>query len=400
MGKLHQILPFTESAFFYFILIGVALLAFGKLLLSKTLKYSYLMAFVSLAYILLYFTKPIQIIGLMTYFYLIYLLFARVLKFSGLLLPVILISLPMIFMKTLNILPTEEPGALHTLATIFQVAGISFMTFKVIQLYIDEGQKEERVSVLDFFNFAAFVPTLLIGPIDRFARFKENVNKGYESMTSELFLDGLNDLIRGLLYKFIIAHAILVMILDQLENDGTILFHLANMYAYLFYLFFDFAGYSLLAIGVGKMMGIHVPINFNKPFLAVNPKDFWKRWHATLGDWLNDYFFKPIFKELTTKKRFKPIQRQNLALFLTFTLMGFWNGFELHYILSGMLFGLFSITHNYYVYRCKKEGRDVFFGKLSPRAVQLVSIFLMFNSVAFAIYVFSGKISYLFDKIF
>ena len=71
MGKLHQILPFTEFGFFYFVAIGIALLAFGKLILSKTLKYSYLMAFVSLAYILLYFTKPVQIIGLMTYFYLI-----------------------------------------------------------------------------------------------------------------------------------------------------------------------------------------------------------------------------------------------------------------------------------------------------------------------------------------
>ncbi|WP_343632164.1 MBOAT family O-acyltransferase [Fluviicola sp.] len=400
MGKLNQMLPFTESGFFYFLLLGVALLVICKGLFSRKLKYAYVLAVISLAYIILYFTKPVQILGLMTYCYLIYLLFARVLKYSGLLIPVILLSLPMIFMKTLNILPTGEPGALHTLATIFQIAGISFMTFKVIQLYIDEGQKEERVSVLDFFNFTAFVPTLLIGPIDRFGRFKQNVDNGYESMTSELFLDGLNDLVRGLLYKFIIAHGILVLVLNQLENNGTVLFHLTNMYSYLFYLFFDFAGYSLLAIGFGKMMGIRVPINFNKPFLAVNPKDFWKRWHATLGDWLNDYFFKPIFKELTTKKKFKPIQRQNLALFLTFTLMGFWNGFELHFILSGMLFGLFSITHNYYVYRCKKEGRDVFFGKLSPKAVQFISIFLMFNSVAFAIYVFSGKISYLFDKIF
>ena len=303
-------------------------------------------------------------------------------------------------MKTLNILPTEEPGVLHVLSTIFQIAGISFMTFKVIQLYIDESPKEKVVSLLDFFNFTAFIPTLLIGPIDRFSRFNENVRAGYESMTPDAFLDGLNDLIRGLLYKFIIAHGISILVLERLENDGTIWFHLENMYSYLFYLFFDFAGYSLLAIGFSKMMGIQTPINFNKPFLAVNPKDFWKRWHATLGDWLNDYFFKPIFKELTTKKKFKPIQRQNLALFLTFTLMGFWNGFELHYILSGMLFGLFSITHNYYIYLCKKKGKDVFFGKLHPGMIKVISIFLMFNSVAFAIYLFSGKLSYLFDKIF
>lgn len=400
MKDLHATLPFTEPRFFYFLLIGVALLGLCKLLFSGKPKYAYVLAFISLAYIVLFFTKPVQILGLIAYCYGIYYLFARVLKFQGLLLPVILLSLPMIFMKTLNILPTGEPGALHTLSLIFQIAGISFMTFKVIQLYIDEGTQEKTVSVLDFFNFTAFVPTLLIGPIDRYARFNENVRKGYESMTSESFLDGINDIVRGLLYKFIIAHAISILVLERLYNDGTFLFHLTTMYSYLFYLFFDFAGYSLLAIGFSKLIGIQTPINFNKPFLAVNPKDFWKRWHATLGDWLNDYFFKPIFKELTTKKKFKPIQRQNLALFLTFTLMGFWNGFELHYILSGMLFGLFSITHNYYVYRCKKEGRDVFFGNLPPQAVRLISIFLMFNSVAFAIYVFSGKISYLFDKIY
>ena len=399
MGKLHSVLPFTEPGFFYFLFIGVGLLVLGKQFFKK-LKYSYFLAFISLVYLLAFFTKPIQILGLIGYFYGIYFLFSRVLKYSGLLFPVILISLPMIFMKTLNILPTEGPGLLKGLSTVFQVAGISFMTFKVIQLYIDESQKEKGVSALDFFNFTAFVPTLLIGPIDRFSRFNENVKAGYESMTSETFLDGLNDLIRGLLYKFIIAHGISVLVLERLENNGTALFHLENMYSYLFYLFFDFAGYSLLAIGFSKMMGIRTPINFNKPFLAVNPKDFWKRWHATLGDWLNDYFFKPIFKELTTKKKFKPIQRQNLALFLTFTLMGFWNGFELHYILSGMLFGLFSITHNYYIYLCKKKGKDVFFGKIHPKMIQLISIFLMFNSVAFAIYLFSGKISYLFDKIF
>ncbi|MNJ84370.1 Peptidoglycan O-acetyltransferase [compost metagenome] len=400
MGKLHSVLPFTEPGFFYFLFIGIGLLVLGKQFFSGKLKYSYFLAFICLAYLLLFFTKPIQILGLMGYFYGIYYLFSRVLKYGGLLLPVVLISLPMIFMKTLNILPTEGSGILKGLSLVFQVAGISFMTFKVIQLYIDESQKEKAVSALDFFNFTAFVPTLLIGPIDRFSRFNENVKTGYESMTSEAFLDGLNDLIRGLLYKFIIAHGISILVLDRLENNGTVLFHLENMYSYLFYLFFDFAGYSLLAIGFSKMMGIQTPINFNKPFLAVNPKDFWKRWHATLGDWLNDYFFKPIFKELTTKKKFKPIQRQNLALFLTFTLMGFWNGFQLHYILSGMLFGLFSISHNYYVYLCKKKGKDVFFGKLSPKAIQIISIFLMFNSVAFAIYLFSGKISYMFDKIF
>jgi len=142
-----------------------------------------------------------------------------------------------------------------------------------------------------FFNFVAFVPTLLIGPIDRFQRFNIDINEGYENITAKRTHEGWNIFVKGLLYKFIIAEAIRRLILAHLIDDGSIVYHLSYMYTYLFYLFFDFAGYSLLAIGFGKFLGVDVPINFDKPFLAVNPKEFWKRWHKTLGDWLGDYFF-------------------------------------------------------------------------------------------------------------
>ena len=72
--------------------------------------------------------------------------------------------------------------------------------------------------------------------------------------------------------------------------------------------------------------------------------------------------------------------------------MGFWNGFQLHYIVSGMLFGLYSVIHNYYVYKCKRTKKDVVFGSLNPKIVKIISIFIMFNAVAFAIYIFSGKL--------
>lgn len=400
MIHLHSVLPFTDFSFFCFLFLGILLLLVFKAFLWEKVAYKYVLAGINLAYICLLFTKPLQILGLILYLYFVYYFFFKISKYKKLLLPVILLTIPMLFMKTLNILPTEDSSVLHGLAVLFQIAGISFMTFKAIQLYIDESSKTTTVSFLNFFNFTAFVPTLLIGPIDRFSRFNENVKSGYEAMTTSLFLDGLNNLIRGLLYKFIIAYGISFLFLEHLVNDNSVWFHVQNMYGYLFYLFFDFAGYSLLAIGFGNMMGIQVPVNFDKPFLAVNPKDFWKRWHITLGDWLNDYFFKPIFKELTTKKKFKPIQRQNFALFLTFSLMGFWNGFELHFILSGMLFGVYSVVHNYYVYLGKKNGKEMFFGSLSPKTTRFLSIFIMFNVVAFSIYIFSGKINYLLDKLF
>ena len=81
---------------------------------------------------------------------------------------------------------------------------------------------------------------------------------------------------------------------------------------------------------------------------------------------------------------------------LTFVLMGCWNGFKANYILSGFLFGVFSAVHNTYAIQCKKKGKDVFFGNLNPVAVKIISIFIMFNIFAFAMYIFSGRFPYLF----
>ena len=394
MFEHNTILPFTSSWFFIYLLATVVLFVISKFLFQKKIKYSYLVAFTSLFYLVLLFPKPVQFIGVLIYYYLIYSIFGRKLKYEKLLLPVILLALPMIFMKVIGIFPEGSfvNGKDSLVTTIFQIAGLSYITFKVIQLYIDEKDKEQAVSVLSFFNFTAFVPTLLIGPLDRYNRFTTNVEKGYDEINLTNFSKGFDRFIKGLLYKFIIGEAIRRLILAHLIDDGSLTYHLSYMYTYLFYLFFDFAGYCLLAIGFGNFIGVDVPYNFDKPFLAVNPKEFWKKWHKTLGDWLNDYFFKPIFKELTTKKVFKSIQRQNIALFLTFTLMGFWNGISVYYVASGMLFGVYSVIHNYYFYLCQKNKRDVFFGKMNPKIIRIVSIFILFNAVAFAIYIFSGKL--------
>ena len=395
MNNLHEILPFTSTWFFIYLICTVGFFYIVKTVFSRNIKYSWLIALSSIIYLVLLFPKPFQLIGVLVYYYLIYYILGRKIKYQKLLLPIILISLPMLFMKFLGFVPGIFYLNRFTdlLTFLLQIAGISYITFKVIQLYIDEKDNEKTISILNFFNFTTFVPTLLIGPIDRYSRFTSNVENGYNQMNYTNFTKGFDCFIKGLLYKFIIGEAISRLVLAHLVNDGSFIYHLSYMYTYLFYLFFDFAGYSLLAISFGNFIGIDVPFNFDKPFLAVNPKELWKRWHKTLGDWLNDYFFKPIFKELTSRKSFKSsIQRQNVALFLTFTLMGLWNGITVYYVVSGMLFGLYSVIHNYYFYLCQKNKRDVFFGSLNPKFVRLISIFIMFNAVAFAIYIFSGKL--------
>ena len=388
-----KILPFSAIEFFYFIAATVALFLVIKLVFKKAIPYKWLMAFSTCVYLVLLFPKPLQLIGLVIYLYLAVLGLRKWYKSNNIIFPMVLLAIPIFLMKTVNIYPPETASKfiLNT-QNIIQIAGLSYIVFKVIGLYIDERRSTARIAFLDFFNFSTFVPTLLIGPIDRFQRFNGDMVNGYENMTAARMGKGWDNFLKGLLFKFIIAELIRRFVLVNLVDDGTLIYHIQYMYTYLFYLFFDFAGYSLLAIGFGNFLGVDVPFNFDKPFLAVNPKEFWKRWHKTLGDWLGDYFFKPIFKDLTSRKIFESIQRQNIALFLTFTLMGFWNGFEIHYILSGMLFGLYSVIHNYYIYKCKKTKKDVVFGNLNPTYIRFISIFLMFNAVAFAIYIFSGQI--------
>ncbi len=358
---------------------------------EKILPYKWLMLLVSIGYIVFLYPKPLNVLLLILYLYGGIVGLRKWYKSDNVAVPMLILALPMILMKGLNVIDAEGSKGLLNTQRFFQIAGISYMVFKAIGLYIDRRSNKESIDFLDCFTFLSFVPTLLIGPIDRFDRFRSDIKGGYNHITATLYGKGWNNLIKGLLYKFILAEGIRRLILVYLIDDGSVFYHMSYMYTYLLYLFFDFAGYSLLAIGFGNFLGVNVPINFDRPFLAVNPKEFWKKWHITLGDWLNDYFFKPIFKYLTQRKILVSIQRQGIALFLTFTLMGFWNGFELHYILSGMLFGVYSVVHNYYVYKCKRAKKDVFFGNMSPKLVQMCSIFMMFNLVAFAIYIFSGQ---------
>ena len=388
MFEFSNILPFSSVQFYYFFAASVLVALIAKWLFSTKIKYKYIVLLINALYLILLFPKPLQLMLLVLYSYFSIRILAK--KGANYLTAVLVLSFPLIMMKLIGIHTFGKAN--EKLANIFQIIGISYITFRSIQVFIDEVSTTKKLNFLDFFNFTVFIPSLLIGPIDRFKRFTNDVDAGYENITTNSYVEGYQLLLKGLVYKYILAEFINRLVLNHLTDDGTLTYHIMYMYSYLIFLFFDFAGYSLLAMSFANFIGVSLPFNFNQPFLAVNPKEFWQRWHKSLGDWLNDYFFKPIFKDFTTKQKFKPITRQNLALLSTFTLMGFWNGFEPHYIVSGVLFGVYSIVHNYYVYLCKKNKKDVFFGTLNPKIVTLISIVFMFNAVAFSIYIFSGKL--------
>lgn len=378
-------LPYSSIEFFIVAAFLVAVLYLAKALAGKTIPFHGMLMGLSLFYLLVYYPKPYHVLGFVAYSYILYIVINYLLKLRHKLIGSLLILLPMIMVKA---------DVYHDLISF---AGLSYISFRILQVYIDASPGDKPISFLRYMNFLIFTPTLLIGPIDRFARYNKDLDEGYNRLGSKALSAGWQLLVFGLLHKFILAEAVDRYWLSMADPESKALGDMANtMYAYFFFLYFDFAGYSAMAIGLGKMMGIDVPKNFDKPFLARNPQDFWQRFHISLGQWLRDYFFRPFYKEFSSMKLFRktPLLRQNIALYLTFQLMGAWNGFQAHYLISGAMFGVYSVVHNSYAYYSRKKRKDIIFGKMNPAWVRIISIAIMFHMGALAIYVFSGRVPF------
>ncbi|MBM7644849.1 membrane protein involved in D-alanine export [Scopulibacillus daqui] len=269
--------------------------------------------------------------------------------------------------------------------------GISYLTFKAVQMIIDirDGQLKE-VSVYRFLRFLLFFPTFTSGPIDRYRRFEKDINHTpTQEEYRELLYRGINRIIQGFLYKFIIGYLINQHILmsEYLKHD-TFLSIVIYMYAYSMYLFFDFAGYSNFAIGVSYILGIKSPENFNKPFISRNIKDFWNRWHMTLSFWFRDYIFMRFVFTMTKKKVIKNRYTISyIGIFLNFFVMGLWHGPYLHYIVYGLLHTLYFISFDIFERKNKKH-------KFWPdnKFMHVVSVVITFNFVCFSFLIFSGRL--------
>ena len=273
----------------------------------------------------------------------------------------------------------------HLLAFI----GISYMSFKTIQIMIEisDGLIKERISIIDYIQFLLFFPTVSSGPIDRSRRFMVDIK---ERMPRDEYLElagvGVYRVVLGLLYKVVLS-TYSYHYLVTLPNFGSLNYSIKYMYLYTLYLFFDFAGYSLMAVGSSNILGIKTPMNFNKPFLSIDIKDFWNRWHITLSTWLRDFVFSRVFMEATKKKRFK--KRLNTAMYaymINMLLMGFWHGLTISYIVYGAYHGILMAGFEYY------QKKSKFYKKNKNKAwYKVCSWFITINLVIFGLYIFSGE---------
>jgi len=256
---------------------------------------------------------------------------------------------------------------------------------------VHDGVLTGAPSATDLVSYLLFVPTISAGPIDRFRRFTENL-KALPRTRGEYLRDveaGIHRIAQGFLYKFIIAALVYRHALRPLADRIGVIAVVGYMYAFSLYLFFDFAGYSAFAIGVARFFGIHVPENFNAPFLARNFRDMWDRWHISLSWWLRDHVYMRFMLNATRRRWFGGNRQwaHAAALMLTMGLMGCWHGLAPQYVVYGLYQGLMLVGYDVAARWNKRHGL-IGDGRLAHAG----GIFLTVNLFCFGLLIFSGRL--------
>ena len=235
--------------------------------------------------------------------------------------------------------------------------GISFYTLQRVGYILDVYWQRQAASrsLLQFATFCAFFPQVTAGPISRARELLPQLEKA-RTMEARQWADGALAFLAGFALKAWAA-ANLGTIVDPVFAEPakyTVSSHWAAVVGYALQVFSDFAGYSLMAIGVARLLGIELPVNFNAPFLSKSLPEFWRRWHISLNRWLFDYIFTPL---TTSTGWFRG--RYDLALLLTFAASGLWHGANWTFVAWGVCHGIGMVVHRnwdeYYKSLCRRD---------------------------------------------
>ena len=220
--------------------------------------------------------------------------------------------------------------------------GASYLTFRVVQIVLEttDGLVTE-LGAVDTLIFLLFFPTFASGPIDRSRRMAADLRAPLErAQYAELVRVGVTRFVLGFGYKY--GGAVLcAAALSALPRHAW----LPVMYAYSGQLFFDFAGYSLMAVGLGMVFGVRTPMNFRLPFVAESIRDFWTRWHITLSYWLRDYVYHRLVRTLVARK-VGAVAAHRAGLMTVMLLMGAWHGLAPQYLLYGAYHGVLMVAND------------------------------------------------------
>ena len=218
--------------------------------------------------------------------------------------------------------------------------GISFYTFQSMSYTIDvaRGRVDPIRNPVDFLVYVSLFPQLIAGPIVRFHEISDEIRS--RNTTADDFAEGVVRFAHGLFKKVVIADAAALVVepVFSLEaGELTSMVAWLGVAAYTIQIYFDFSGYSDMAIGLGRMFGFHFPENFRRPYSALSITDFWRRWHITLSNWFRDYLFVPLGGSRTTTVA----TYRNLTV--VFLLTGLWHGANWTFVIWGAYHGAFLV---------------------------------------------------------
>lgn len=273
--------------------------------------------------------------------------------------------------------------------SLFRLMGASYMSFRAVQVLLDiyDGRLQKlRPVALGY--FLLFFPAVSSGPIDRYRRFLSDLDRPPDrEHYRTLLAQGIWKLAGGCVSAVVISGFIQQYWLAALPASGFGA-TLSYMYGYTFYLFFNFAGYSSMAIGTGYLLGIQMPENFNQPFLSVDMKDFWSRWHISLSNWLRDYLYSRFVMKSLKQKRFSnPRTASYLGYVLNMMAMGVWHGLQPQYLLYGVYHSALMCLNEVLDLHCKP-----FRSFKTHGAGQVVCVLVTFHLFSFGLLIFSGRL--------
>ena len=265
--------------------------------------------------------------------------------------------------------------------------GISFYTFQCLSYTIDvyRGEVPSQKNIVSFGAYVSMFPQLIAGPIVRYSDIVRQLEDRTHSR-EEFFL-GVRRFLVGLGKKVILAdNFALLMKLFRESGEKSVLFYWLYAVAFLFNIYFDFSGYSDMAIGLGKIFGFRFPENFNYPYLSKSVTEFWRRWHMTLGSWFRDYVYIPMGGNRVSRSRWV------FNILTVWMLTGLWHGAAWNFVVWGLFFGIMLMIEKWVPALQKLPGmlRHVYV------LLAVIFSFVLFNadSMAMAMGDFAGLLGF------
>jgi alginate O-acetyltransferase complex protein AlgI len=263
--------------------------------------------------------------------------------------------------------------------------GISYVAFRLIALLRDfqYGRlPDEGYSLRDVMSYVLFFPAYTAGPIDRSQRFIPELQAA-QPLDANRLVDGSMRIAVGVFKKFVVADSLALLAMEPtlIDRTDSALGLWLILYIYAFQIYLDFSGYSDVAIGIGKLYGLTLPENFDRPYLAPNIQQFWNRWHITLSMWFRGYYFTPLSRAMIRLNlpRYTDVFVAQLS---TMVLIGLWHGVTANFVLWGAWHGVglfaFKVISDY----TRRWHRNVTQQVWVKRVFLVGSVFLTFHFVA------------------